>query len=129
MDDRLGFSTLTVIALSDSSLARSPPGRSTARTELVHHYVWATEIAKTRGSLPPHDGETMLEMGADVRHLQALLLHAQLSTTELYTGVSIAQLKAVHERTHSPLARAPSATHVGRARRSGTETLVHSPDP
>jgi integrase/recombinase XerD len=41
----------------------------------------------------------MLESGADVRYLQALLGHAQLSTTELYTQVSIAQLKAVHQRT------------------------------
>jgi hypothetical protein len=29
-----------------------------------------------------------------------LLGHAQLTTTELYTRVSIAQLKAVHQRTH-----------------------------
>ncbi|HEX4600832.1 MAG TPA: hypothetical protein VH116_05515 [Gemmatimonadales bacterium] len=35
-----------------------------------------------------------------LRYLQALLGHAQLSTTELYTRVSIAQLKAVHQRTH-----------------------------
>jgi integrase/recombinase XerD len=42
----------------------------------------------------------MLENGADVRYLQELLGHAQLSTTELYTRVSIAQLKAVQQRTH-----------------------------
>jgi integrase/recombinase XerD len=42
----------------------------------------------------------MLENGADVRYLQALLGHAQLSTTEIYTRVSITHLKAVHQRTH-----------------------------
>ncbi len=42
----------------------------------------------------------MLENGADIRYIQALLGHADLSTTEIYTQVSILQLKAVHERTH-----------------------------
>jgi len=42
----------------------------------------------------------MLENGADIRYIQALLGHADLSTTEVYTRVSIAQLKAVHEKTH-----------------------------
>ena len=42
----------------------------------------------------------MLEGGADIRYIQALLGHADLSTTEVYTRVSIQQLKAVHERTH-----------------------------
>ena len=42
----------------------------------------------------------MLENGADIRYIQALLGHADLSTTEVYTQVSILQLKAVHERTH-----------------------------
>jgi integrase/recombinase XerD len=42
----------------------------------------------------------MLENGADIRYIQALLGHADLSTTEVYTRVSIAQLKAVHDKTH-----------------------------
>jgi len=42
----------------------------------------------------------MLENGADIRFIQALLGHSDLSTTEVYTRVSILQLKAVHERTH-----------------------------
>ena len=42
----------------------------------------------------------MLENGADIRYIQALLGHADLSTTEVYTRVSIMQLKAVHDRTH-----------------------------
>ncbi|MGQ5525279.1 site-specific tyrosine recombinase XerC [Chitinimonas sp. PSY-7] len=42
----------------------------------------------------------MLEAGADVRILQALLGHAQLSTTEIYTHVSIEHLKAIHDATH-----------------------------
>jgi integrase/recombinase XerD len=42
----------------------------------------------------------MLENGADIRYIQAQLGHADLSTTEVYTRVSIQQLKAVHEKTH-----------------------------
>ncbi|MCC7311384.1 MAG: site-specific tyrosine recombinase XerC [Sulfuritalea sp.] len=42
----------------------------------------------------------MLENGADIRYIQALLGHEDLSTTEVYTRVSILQLKAVHDRTH-----------------------------
>lgn len=48
----------------------------------------------------------MLNNGADVRFLQAILGHAQLSTTELYTHVAIAKLQEVHERTH-PANREP----------------------
>jgi integrase/recombinase XerD len=42
----------------------------------------------------------MLEGGADVRILQALLGHAQLNTTEIYTHVSIEHLRAIHAATH-----------------------------
>jgi integrase/recombinase XerD len=42
----------------------------------------------------------MLENGADIRYIQALLGHEDLSTTEIYTRVSILKLKEVHSRTH-----------------------------
>ena len=42
----------------------------------------------------------MLEAGADIRYIQALLGHADLSTTEVYTRVSILKLKEVHQQTH-----------------------------
>ena len=42
----------------------------------------------------------MLENGADIRYIQALLGHADLSTTEVYTRVAILKLKEVHEATH-----------------------------
>lgn len=42
----------------------------------------------------------MLENGADIRYIQALLGHSHLSATEVYTRVSIGKLKAVHAQTH-----------------------------
>lgn len=42
----------------------------------------------------------MLDRGADIRFVQDQLGHAELSTTAIYTQVSIRALKAVHARTH-----------------------------
>jgi integrase/recombinase XerD len=42
----------------------------------------------------------MLEGGADVRYTQEMLGHAELSTTQIYTRVSIRRSKAVHALTH-----------------------------
>lgn len=42
----------------------------------------------------------MLENGADIRYIQAILGHSELSTTQIYTHVAIGKLKAVHELTH-----------------------------
>ncbi|HKP94559.1 MAG TPA: site-specific tyrosine recombinase XerC [Fibrobacteria bacterium] len=71
-------------------------------TERVRFYVHKSGIGK-EGSchLFRHTMATlMLEGGADVRYVQAMLGHSQLSTTEIYTHVSIRKLKDVHERTH-----------------------------
>ncbi len=46
----------------------------------------------------------MLDNGADVRHVQEMLGHADIGTTQHYTKVSISKLKAVHAATH-PAAR------------------------
>ncbi|HED52304.1 MAG TPA: site-specific tyrosine recombinase XerC [Gammaproteobacteria bacterium] len=52
----------------------------------------------------------MLENGADIRFIQMMLGHSTLSTTEIYTQVSIKKLKAIHAATHpARLARAKTA--------------------
>jgi integrase/recombinase XerD len=42
----------------------------------------------------------MLDNGADVRFIQAMLGHASLATTERYTHVAISKLQQVHAATH-----------------------------
>ncbi len=42
----------------------------------------------------------MLENGADIRYIQQLLGHRDISSTQIYTQVSMAKLKEVHEKFH-----------------------------
>jgi integrase/recombinase XerD len=42
----------------------------------------------------------MLDNGADTRYIQAMLGHADLATTQIYTHVSIEKLKKIHAATH-----------------------------
>jgi integrase/recombinase XerD len=62
-----------------------------------------------RGSIEKHGAchifrhsmaTNMLENGADIRYIQEILGHASVETTQIYTHVSIARLKEVHDRTH-----------------------------
>jgi integrase/recombinase XerD len=57
----------------------------------------------------------MLENGADTRFIQALLGHADLGTTQIYTHVSIDKLREIHD-----------ATHPARLRRAQTDVTVSS---
>jgi integrase/recombinase XerD len=48
-----------------------------------------------------HTAATLMhDAGADIRYIQELLGHEDLSSTQLYTRVSIQRLKEVHTRTH-----------------------------
>jgi len=78
-------------------------------TELVRDYVLAAKIGKTGAChLFRHTMATlMLENGADIRFIQAMLGHADLSTTQIYTQVSIRKLKEIHTATHPAKARQP----------------------
>ncbi len=85
--------------------------RPTRLTERLHRYVTASGIGKP-GSVHifRHTMATLMhDAGCDIRDLQAMLGHAQLSTTEIYTHVSIERLKAVHAKTHP--AHLPEIAH------------------
>jgi integrase/recombinase XerD len=69
---------------------------------IVHRWVKESGVEKRvtphvfRHTLATH----LLKRGADIRHIQALLGHASLSTTERYTRVEISDLQAVVKRAH-----------------------------
>jgi integrase/recombinase XerD len=42
----------------------------------------------------------MLEGGAGIRFIAQLLGHARLETTQIYTEVTVTQIREVHARTH-----------------------------
>ena len=78
-----------------------------ALSRRVRVYMKAAKIDKAgschlfRHSMATH----MLENGADIRFIQALLGHAKLDTTQIYTQVSIKKLKAIHEATHTAISK------------------------
>jgi integrase/recombinase XerD len=110
-----------VTGKDDGTLFLSPWGEAftpNAMTSLVRHYVEKSGVGKKGAChMFRHTMATlMLEGGADIRFIQAMLGHAELSTTEIYTQVSIRLLKSIH-----------TATHPGRMAEAGKHALEPEP--
>lgn len=70
-------------------------------TGAVVPYLRASGIGKGSCHLFRHAMATqMLENGADLRWIQAMLVHRSEESTQIYTQVSIRALQAVHASTH-----------------------------
>ena len=80
---------------------------------LTRQWIWHL-VKSANGAASPHRlrhscATHMVEHGADLRSVQLILGHADISTTQVYTHLALGRLKAVH-REHHP-----------RGRRQGTE--------
>ncbi len=76
---------------------------------LTRQWLWRLVKALDKSASPHrlrHSCAThMVEHGADLRSVQQLLGHADISTTQVYTHLALGRLKAVH-RKHHPRAHA-----------------------
>jgi site-specific recombinase XerD len=87
-------------SLDDGRYTRLTP-RSVQR--LIKRYSKQAGITKdvTPHTLRHSFATDLLMNGADLRSVQALLGHANISTTQVYTHITDPQLKSVHERFHN----------------------------
>lgn len=117
-----------LVPMGEEAIARVEEYLSQARAELLHGQISDTLFVTQRGEgltrqafwyrikhyaklgglnsrLSPHTlrhafATHLLNHGADLRSLQMLLGHSDLSTTQIYTFVARERLKSLHERHH-----------------------------
>ena len=83
--------------------------RSVARLLLKHLKVTGLDLRTTPHTLRHSFATHLLDRGADIRSVQELLGHKSLVTTQIYTHVSTAGLRAAYEKAH-PRARRTART-------------------
>ncbi len=86
---------------------------------LTRQWIWSL-VKRSNHSTSPHGlrhscATHMVEHGADLRSVQIMLGHADISTTQVYTHLALGRLKAVHRLHHPRGARRVSDSAPGAA--------------
>jgi integrase/recombinase XerD len=94
-----------VTAASSANLFLTRRGRPFAATTLWLRVKRRARRAGVERNVTPHMlrhsfATHLLENGADLRVIQELLGHSNISTTEVYTHVAISRLREVHKKFH-----------------------------
>jgi integrase/recombinase XerD len=111
--ERIGSRKKTAAARHDApGQGRSKLFLSLRGMPLTRQWVW--HLVKIMGSASPHMlrhscATHMVEHGADLRSVQMMLGHADISTTQVYTHLALGRLKKVH-REHHPRAKRQAET-------------------
>jgi integrase/recombinase XerD len=94
-------------------------------TSNVKARIDAAKLGKTGAChLFRHTMATLMhENGADIRHIQEILGHVKLETTQIYTHVSIRTLQQVHASTHPAAMLGPSERPSSKALSPDAEAL------
>ncbi|MBN2842052.1 MAG: tyrosine-type recombinase/integrase, partial [Sedimentisphaerales bacterium] len=83
----------------------SKNGKELSRIEVWRIVKKAALKAGLPGKVTPHTlrhcfGTHLLQGGADLRSVQEMLGHADLSTTQIYTHVNHEHLRSIHKKYH-----------------------------
>jgi len=89
----------------ESALFLTRAGRRLSRNALWQRVRKHARAAGISGDVHPHTlrhsfATHLLSGGADLRSVQVMLGHADISTTEIYTHVDHSRLKSIHEKYH-----------------------------
>jgi integrase/recombinase XerD len=112
--ERIGTQKKTAKVRKDFATDRARLFLSQRGMPLTRQWVWQL-VKAANGDASPHRlrhscATHMVEHGADLRSVQLILGHADISTTQVYTHLALGRLKAVHRQHHPRATRRTDAS-------------------